>query len=116
MIFFFSISSPPLTPLSATAFLASKLFARAHETLTTASTSNPTGKCLEIANSLYKSSQFHEATEMYARALKHVGEPASAGALANGHRLTGKQANMCAHLLLGYSRCQRKTGELDSCK
>lgn len=72
------------------------------------------GKCLEIANSLYKSSQFHEATEMYARALKHVGEPASAGALANGHRLTGKQANMCAHLLLGYSRCQRKTGELDS--
>ncbi|XP_076818833.1 protein TANC2-like isoform X2 [Clavelina lepadiformis] len=67
-------------------------------------------KSLEDGNSYYKNSDFVKAREVYARSLKHVGELSSQNKQPPPH---GKLADTCAHLLLGYSRCLRKLGDLD---
>jgi len=73
-------------------------------------------KSLEDGNTFYKASNFKSASDVYVRALKHAGEPAVPTKLSsqkNGKAPNGKLADICAHLLLGYSRCQRKNGDLN---
>jgi len=67
-------------------------------------------KSLDDGNNLYKATDFPNASKVYERALKHVGE-LSPNTPVN-QSLPMKMADICAHLLLGYSRCQRKLGDL----
>ena len=68
------------------------------------------GKSLDDGNNLYKATDFPNASKVYERALKHVGE-LSPNTPVN-QSIPMKMADICAHLLLGYSRCQRKLGDL----
>ena len=67
------------------------------------------GKSLDDGNNLYKACDFANASKVYERALKHVGELSPTPV---NHSIPLKMADICAHLLLGYSRCQRKLGDL----
>ncbi|XP_078492820.1 protein TANC2 [Ciona intestinalis] len=68
-------------------------------------------KSLEDGNTLYKAFDFVSASEIYARALKHIGELSTSR--HDRPQQHGKMADLSAHLLLGYSRCLRKLGDLD---
>uniref|UniRef100_H2Y6V0 Rotamase n=1 Tax=Ciona savignyi TaxID=51511 RepID=H2Y6V0_CIOSA len=67
-------------------------------------------KSLEDGNTLYKAFDFVSASEIYSRALKHIGELSST---RHDRPPQAKMADLSAHLLLGYSRCLRKLGDLD---
>jgi len=68
-------------------------------------------KSLDDGNNLYKATDFPNASKVYERALKHVGELSPQTPPVN-QTIPLKMADICAHLLLGYSRCQRKLGDL----
>ena len=57
---------------------------------------------------------FDHASDVYAKALKHVGELPLEGTMSS--QQPPHHPDICAHLLLGYSRCCRKLEALEECK